>query len=74
MHYLGFGVQEMHCFRDLHEDLTALLFLHVDAELDVIEEIHARKTMRYHLDVVVDVVLEEIRHLDNVGMLVSISS
>lgn len=74
MHDLGFGVQEVHCLSNLDENLAALFLFHVDAELDVVEQVHARETVGYHLNVVVDIVFEEVSHLDNIRMLISVSS
>lgn len=74
VHDLGFGVQEVHCLGDLDKNLAALFLFHVDAELNVVEQIHARETVRYHLDVVVDIVFEEVSHLDNIRVLITVSS
>ena len=72
--HLGFGVQMMHCLGNLDKDLPALLLLHIDPKLNVVEQIHARQAVRYHFNVVIGVVLEEVRHLDNVGVLETVSS
>lgn len=74
MHDLGFSVQEVHCLSDLDEDLATLFLFHIDAQLDVVEQIHARETVGYHLNVVIDIVLEEVSHLDNVRVLIAVSS
>ena len=64
----------VHSLGNLNKDLLALLLFHVDPELNVIKQIHAGQTMRNHLNVVVDIIFKEIRHLDNVGMLEPVSS
>jgi hypothetical protein len=53
---------------NLHKNLSTLGFIHVDSQLDVIEEIHARETMWHHLNVVIDVIFEEIGHFNYVGV------
>ena len=52
----------------LPEDIPALGLLHIRPHLNIIEEVHPWKSMRDHLDVIIDVVLEEVRHLYDIGM------
>ncbi len=68
MHDQGLGVQVVDGAGDLYKDAAALELVHVGAQLDVVEQVHARQAVRLHLDVVVDVVLEEVVHLDDVGV------
>jgi hypothetical protein len=66
---LCFGVQVMYRFCHLYKDLAALLLFHVDAQLDIVEKVHTGQTVRYHLDVIVDVILKEIGHFYDVRVL-----
>lgn len=63
-----FGVQEMNGLRNLAKYAAALGLFHVGPQLNVVKEIHAGETVGCHLDVVVDVILKEALHLDNVGV------
>ena len=74
VYYFCLGMQVVDSLGSLYKDFPAFLLFHVDTELDVVEKIHARQAVRNHLDVVVDVVFEEIRHLDNVIVLEAVSS
>jgi hypothetical protein len=67
-------MQVVNRFSDLNEDAAALVLFHIDAQLDVVEEIHARQAVRDHFDVVVHVVLEEVGHFHDIGVLETVST
>ena len=73
MHHFGLGMQMVNCLGDLDEDFATFVFLHVNAQLDIVEEIHAGHPVRDHFNVVVDVVFEKVGHFYYVGVLESIS-
>ena len=73
VNYSCFGVQVVQRPGNLDEDAPAFVFFHVCSQLDVIEQVHTRQTMRRHLDIVVDIILKEVLHLHNIRMLVTIS-
>lgn len=70
----GFRMEMVDRLCNLNKDASAFILLHVNAKFDVVEEIHPRQPMRYHLNVVVDIVLKEISHFDDVRMFKAISS
>jgi hypothetical protein len=67
-------MQVMDCIDNLPEDVFTFPLFHIRSELDVVEQIHARYTVRDHLNVVVDIILEEINHLDDVRVSHTVSS
>ena len=74
VHNLRSRMQVMDCIDNLPEDVLAFRLFHIRSELDVVEQIHARYAVRDHLNVVVDVILEEINHLHDVRVSHTVSS
>ena len=73
VHHQRLGVQVVGRAHDLLEYIAISGLVYVGPDLDIVEEVYPWQSVGDHVNVIVDVVLEESIHLHNVRMLEPVS-